>query len=1019
MNNENKQADGVGYPPGTRIGKYEITERLGMGGQAIVYKAHDPLLDRYVAIKQISSHLAENPDFLERFRKEAQILARLATSQPALVTIHELLQEERGLFIVMEYVSGNTLESMLSNKPGPIDPKAVLQILWRLAGGLHAVHSAGVIHRDIKPGNIIVGEGLKVKIADFGVAAMSDGQTSMQLGTTKYMAPELYGGKTVDARADMYSLGFIAYEMLLGRAKFNEVFVDVVHDKHSEALRWMKWHGNEQVKAPALDEMNPSIPKALADIVATMMVKNPEHRFATMEQLGRAIKASFSPRSAGGGQHDAGLVPPRTPNGATGPHHGGGPALDTGEDLEVSTESAGPDTAPLPAARMPLKTKLIWAGAGVLALVVVIVAWTAYRHMAGQKVQNQAEAALSEAQGDYKNLRYEDAEAPFALIAKLYAPNKVVDEALKAYKEALKAYVDKSSDKNVSQEALKPLKDKLDDVMVSFDTIVKLNSAPDSPNAVAEIADKSYKDGIDKDGLGQWSEAQGLFKKASMQYAIVAKLRLIGDPGARSSVREHLARARQAVEDAAVAKSDPERQPFWASATGEVDAAKNAWEEAQRRQSKLGPWVAQLEKEMDDFTIARVSCRLFWSAIDEATALFRTRKFDDARRVLDIKLNNSAVHVTKPQDDVLKDLRARIDVGDFEVQFATIMGSAQAAVKGGSFAVAIEDLNKAFKLLKDPLAANITPEARAKHEKEIHDLGEKSRTGGDYTKEMELAKQAQASGDKAGELEHLKNAFEKCPPNEKKSLDDRIKSLQSGMLMDEARKLAADLNFAEARARLEQALKSSPDNQEAKDLLKKITLSEKYQGLLKDAQAAFNRGEFKKGAELYQQALDIDSSDAETQAKLNACLYQIKFAEAEAMILAKKYDQAVKLLEDCGKLIPEKLQDVLAKIEEVKTTREYTKDIDAGNVCLKAKQWSEARKHFNEAAKVKETQEAKDLLLQADYQENLDKGKDAYNQGQWDMAKGYFKMAKEKHDSKEVQEWIAKAQAEINKANSK
>ncbi len=118
MNNENKQADGVGYPPGTRIGKYEIAERLGMGGQAIVYKAHDPLLDRYVAIKQISSHLAENPEFIEHFRKEAQILAKLATSQPALVTIHELIQEERGLFIVMEFVSGSTLETMLNGSPG-------------------------------------------------------------------------------------------------------------------------------------------------------------------------------------------------------------------------------------------------------------------------------------------------------------------------------------------------------------------------------------------------------------------------------------------------------------------------------------------------------------------------------------------------------------------------------------------------------------------------------------------------------------------------------------------------------------------------------------------------------------------------------------------------------------------------------------------------------------------------------------------------------------------------------------
>src|ERR1035437_10209405 len=114
MSNENnKPAGGIGLPAGSRIGKYEGVERLGMGGQAIIYKCYDSLLDRHVAIKQISGHLAEDPKFLERFRKEAQILARLGAHQPAIVTIHELVEDERGLFIVMEYVPGATLETVL------------------------------------------------------------------------------------------------------------------------------------------------------------------------------------------------------------------------------------------------------------------------------------------------------------------------------------------------------------------------------------------------------------------------------------------------------------------------------------------------------------------------------------------------------------------------------------------------------------------------------------------------------------------------------------------------------------------------------------------------------------------------------------------------------------------------------------------------------------------------------------------------------------------------------------------
>lgn len=123
----------VGLPKGAKVGKYEIVERLGMGGQAIVYKAHDPLLDRFVAMKQISSHLAGDEKFLERFRKEAQILAKLGNEQESIVTIHELIEEERGLFIVMEYLAGHSLEAVLNDTNGPSESKATLQIIWRLA----------------------------------------------------------------------------------------------------------------------------------------------------------------------------------------------------------------------------------------------------------------------------------------------------------------------------------------------------------------------------------------------------------------------------------------------------------------------------------------------------------------------------------------------------------------------------------------------------------------------------------------------------------------------------------------------------------------------------------------------------------------------------------------------------------------------------------------------------------------------------------------------------------------------
>jgi len=352
------QAGGVGLPEGAKIGKYEVVERLGMGGQAIVYKCRDPLLDRYVAMKQISSHLAGDAKFLERFRREAQILAKLGNEQQAIVTIHELIEDEQGLFIVMEFLDGHSLETVLNDTNGPVEVKATLQILWRLAAALHAVHNEGIIHRDLKPANIIVGQGLRAKITDFGVAASISGQTSMILGTTKYMAPELFEGETVDGRADLYSLGFITYEMLAGRPKFNEIFHDVVRDKHTEALRWMKWHGNVSVNAPALHEVNPAVPEPLSDIVAKMMAKDLGKRFASMEELGRAIKLAFSPRAKPGGKAPkAGAPRPRAAAKAAVATAAAEPTLtpdDSGLGLAATEGGMDPALAPEGAITAPL-----------------------------------------------------------------------------------------------------------------------------------------------------------------------------------------------------------------------------------------------------------------------------------------------------------------------------------------------------------------------------------------------------------------------------------------------------------------------------------------------------------------------------------------------------------------------------------------------------------------------------------------------------------------------------------------
>lgn len=287
----------IGYKPGDMISKYQVVSTLGAGGQAIVYKCFDPALDRHVAIKQVAPNLAANPAYLNQLRKTVQTIAKLGQKNEAIITVHELIENQDGFFYVMEFVEGHTLEFLIQEADGPIEVKAMLLILFRMASALHEIHSAGIIHRDIKPNNIILTPGLRPKIIDFGVASLPDSDLSMPLATTKYLAPELYAGDAPTGAADIYSLGFLAYEMLIGREKFNEIFADIVKDKHSEALRWMKWHGNPAVSAPEPCAVNPTIPKALSDIIAKMIIKDPAQRINSTEELGKLIKKSFSPKA--------------------------------------------------------------------------------------------------------------------------------------------------------------------------------------------------------------------------------------------------------------------------------------------------------------------------------------------------------------------------------------------------------------------------------------------------------------------------------------------------------------------------------------------------------------------------------------------------------------------------------------------------------------------------------------------------------------------------------------------------
>ena len=277
--------------PGVTLDKYEVREQVAAGGMAVIYKAYDPTLDRYVAIKQIAPHLALDEKFAVRFRTEAQTLARLSSSQANVVHVHELIQQDGQLYLVMEYVEGTTLRAMMDK--GPIPFQTGLGIMLSVSLGLRAMHAQGIVHRDLTPNNVMMAKDGALKITDFGLIGHSGGRTSLPMGTTKYMAPEMFTGAPVDARADLYSLGMVAYEMLVGPEKFGEAFKDVLRDEKAQQVRWMHWHSNPTLKPTPLRDLQPGVPPLVAKIIERMMDKDPAKRFATADQIVRWLRRIF------------------------------------------------------------------------------------------------------------------------------------------------------------------------------------------------------------------------------------------------------------------------------------------------------------------------------------------------------------------------------------------------------------------------------------------------------------------------------------------------------------------------------------------------------------------------------------------------------------------------------------------------------------------------------------------------------------------------------------------------------
>ncbi|HEY3828529.1 MAG TPA: protein kinase [Solirubrobacteraceae bacterium] len=325
-------------------GRYRLESRLGFGGMSTVHLAFDGRLERRVAVKLLAEHLAEDPTFVSRFQREAQAAARLV--HPNVVQVFDSgLDERTGQhFIVMEYIEGQSCAEILRDF-GWVDVEEAVSIVEQACEGLHYAHRNGVVHRDVKPGNLLRAQEGEVKLADFGIAKATEQSSITQvgsvLGTAAYLAPEQARGEEAGPSADLYALGVVAYQLISGRLPY-------------EAASLTELALKQQREEPAtLDTLVAAVSPELADAVAIALALDPRDRYRTAREMGHAVsnaQLGIAPTEPTAGAPERHATEATTVLAAGTQAHGRPPAR-TGAGA-----ARQPRPGPAPAARAPAPT---------------------------------------------------------------------------------------------------------------------------------------------------------------------------------------------------------------------------------------------------------------------------------------------------------------------------------------------------------------------------------------------------------------------------------------------------------------------------------------------------------------------------------------------------------------------------------------------------------------------------------------------------------------------------------------
>ena len=267
---------------GEMLGQYQIIDQIGMGGMATVYRAYQANMDRYVAIKVLPKQLAEDPQFFGRFEQEARTIARLENKH--ILPVYDYGEYNGHTYLVMRYIGTGTLKNLVTR--GPLALVDSVTYFTQIADALQYAHDHGVIHRDVKTSNVLIGDSQDCYLTDFGIAKLAASAshftgTGGVIGTPAYMSPEQCHGLPVDARSDIYSLGIVLYEMLTGAVPFEaETPVAVVLKQVNEPL-------------PPPRGMNPSIPECVEKVLFKALAKEPEDRYQTVKAFSDALRDAY------------------------------------------------------------------------------------------------------------------------------------------------------------------------------------------------------------------------------------------------------------------------------------------------------------------------------------------------------------------------------------------------------------------------------------------------------------------------------------------------------------------------------------------------------------------------------------------------------------------------------------------------------------------------------------------------------------------------------------------------------